>query len=94
MIAEGDIFRIPNIYYDFGKASIRPSARKALDRNVIPVLKKYPLLTVEIRSHTDSRSGNEFNRKLSNARAESVTNYLMKTFHRNFLCYIHLNFLA
>lgn len=78
MIAEGDIFRIRNIYYDFGKASIRPSAKKALDKEVIPVLQKYPTLTVEIRSHTDSRSGEEFNKKLSDSRAQSVTDYLIK----------------
>ncbi|SOE19989.1 Outer membrane protein OmpA [Spirosomataceae bacterium TFI 002] len=78
MIAEGDIFRIENIYYDYGKATIRPEARKSLEKHVLLVLKKYPSLAIEIRSHTDSRATSEFNQELSNKRAEEVTTYLIK----------------
>ncbi len=78
MIAEGDIFRIPNIYYDFGKYTIRADARRELENSILPVLKKYPTVKVEIRSHTDSRSTKDFNRSLSRKRAEEVVNYLAK----------------
>ncbi len=76
MIAEGDIFRIENIYYDYGKDAIRRDARKELINTVLPVLKKYPQIVVEIRSHTDSRSSTEFNQDLSNRRAQSVVEFL------------------
>ena len=76
MIAEGDIFRIENIYYDYGKASIRKDARKELENTVLPVLLKYPQITIELRSHTDSRSSSEFNQELSEARALSVADFL------------------
>ncbi|MGR3809190.1 carboxypeptidase regulatory-like domain-containing protein [Jiulongibacter sp. NS-SX5] len=76
MIAEGDIFRIENIYYDYGKSSIRRDARKELLNTVLPVLKKYPQMVIEIRSHTDSRSSSDFNQELSEQRAQSVVDFL------------------
>ncbi len=78
MIAEGDIFRIPNIYYDFGKYAIRTDARRELENVVLPVLKKYPSLKIEIRSHTDSRATSSFNKELSDKRAKEVVNFLVK----------------
>ena len=76
MIAAGDIFRIENIYYDYGKSEIRKDARKELMTTVLPVLKKYPEIVIEIRSHTDSRSSTEFNQELSQSRARSVVEFL------------------
>jgi outer membrane protein OmpA-like peptidoglycan-associated protein len=78
MIAAGDIFRIENIYYDYGKTDIRRSARKELTNTVLPVLKKYPDIEIEIRSHTDSRSSQEFNMELSQERAMAVVEFLAK----------------
>lgn len=78
MIAEGDIFRIDNIYYDYGKYEIRTDARKALERFVNTTLRKYPELVVEIRSHTDSQSSAEFNLDLSEKRAAEVVEFLKK----------------
>ncbi len=77
MIAEGDIFRLDNIYYDYGKYDLRPEARKELDGRVVPLLKKYPGMRIEIRSHTDSRSDAEFNLQLSDDRASMVAAYLI-----------------
>ena len=39
-------------------------------------MQKYPLLTVELRSHTDSRGDAVYNRYLSAQRANSVVSYL------------------
>jgi outer membrane protein OmpA-like peptidoglycan-associated protein len=77
MIAEGDIFRLDNIYYDLNKSEIRADAKKELDNKVIPVLVKYPDLQIELRSHTDSRASEEYNQRLSAARARSVADYLV-----------------
>ena len=77
MIAEGDIFRLDNIYYDLDKSEIRADAKKELDNKVIPVLKKYPDLQIELRSHTDSRASEEYNLRLSAERARSVADYLV-----------------
>ncbi|MCF8326039.1 MAG: OmpA family protein [Leadbetterella sp.] len=77
MIGEGDIFRLDNIYYDLDKSDIRADAKKELESKVIPVLKKYPDLQIELRSHTDSRASEEYNQRLSAARARSVADYLL-----------------
>jgi outer membrane protein OmpA-like peptidoglycan-associated protein/tetratricopeptide (TPR) repeat protein len=78
MIAEYDIFRLENIFYDYGKAFIRSDAKKELDIKVIPILRKYPSMQIEIRSHTDSRSSTDYNAKLSEERAKEAVAYLIK----------------
>jgi outer membrane protein OmpA-like peptidoglycan-associated protein/tetratricopeptide (TPR) repeat protein len=77
MIGEGDIFRLDNIYYDLDKSEIRADAKIELDNKVIPILKKYPDIQIELRSHTDSRSSEEYNLRLSADRAKSVMSYLI-----------------
>ena len=74
---EGDIFKIDNIYYDLNKATIRKDAAKELDK-VITLLKKYPQMTIELRSHTDSRANSDYNLSLSEKRARSAYDYLVK----------------
>ncbi len=76
MIGEGDIFRLENIYYNYGQFFIRPDAAKELETKLIPLLRKYPEMQIEIRSHTDSRSSDTFNTKLSESRARAVVDYL------------------
>jgi outer membrane protein OmpA-like peptidoglycan-associated protein len=78
MIGEGDIFRLDNIYYDLDKSEIRTDAKKELDNKVIPILKKYPDIQIELRSHTDSRASEEYNLRLSAERAKSVVDCLIK----------------
>ena len=76
MYGEGDIFKLNNIYYDLDKFFIRKDAAKELDKTVLPLLEKYPEMKVEIRSHTDARSGNSYNMQLSENRARAVVDYL------------------
>ena len=44
---------------------------------LVDLLKDNPKLIIEISSHTDDVGTNEYNQKLSQARAESVVNYLI-----------------
>ncbi|TDB68194.1 OmpA family protein [Arundinibacter roseus] len=74
---EGDVFRLDNIYYDLDKFFIRPDAAKELDR-VVSLLKKYPQMAVELRSHTDSRASDDYNNKLSERRARAAYDYLVR----------------
>lgn len=73
----GDIIRINNILYDFDKASLRPESIKELN-HIITILNDYPTIKLEISSHTDSRGSDSYNMGLSERRAESVVNYLIK----------------
>ena len=67
---------IPNIYYDYDKATLRPESEAVLD-SILVFFKDNKDLTIEIGSHTDSRGSDAYNLKLSQARAQSVVDYLI-----------------
>ncbi|WP_266367133.1 OmpA family protein [Tellurirhabdus rosea] len=73
---EGDVFELKNIYYDLDKFFIRPDAARELDR-VVAILKKYPDMKIELRSHTDSRATDTYNLRLSENRARAAVDFLV-----------------
>jgi outer membrane protein OmpA-like peptidoglycan-associated protein len=72
----GDVFQLKNIYYDLNRFFIRPDAAKELDR-VLAVLKEYPTMKIEMRSHTDARATDAYNMRLSENRARAAKDYLV-----------------
>jgi outer membrane protein OmpA-like peptidoglycan-associated protein len=68
---------IPNIYYDYDKATLRPESMAVLD-SILVFFKDNKDLTIELGSHTDSRGSDEYNLKLSQARAQSAVDYLVE----------------
>ena len=74
---EGDVIKIDNIYYDLAKWNIRPDAARELDKLVV-ILKKYPKMTIELGSHTDCRATEKYNMDLSQKRAKSAVDYIIK----------------
>lgn len=68
---------IPNIYYDYDKATLRPESKLVLD-SILVFFNDNKDLLIEIGSHTDSRGSDEYNQKLSQARAQSVVDYLIE----------------
>ena len=68
---------IDNIFYDFDKATLRPESTQALDE-LIKLLNENPNVTIELSAHCDYRGAIEYNRTLSQRRAESVVNYLVE----------------
>ena len=75
MFKKGDVIKIDNIYYNLNKSNIRPDAAVELNK-VIELLKKYPTMTIEMRSHTDSRATAKYNNTLSSNRAKAAVAYL------------------
>ena len=69
-------FSLPNIYFDFDKYSIRTDAEPTLDQLVR--IMKDNLIRIEIGAHTDCRGSYSYNDRLSDLRAKSVVNYLVK----------------
>ena len=67
---------LENIYYDLAKADIRPDAAVELDK-LVKILKDNPNIRIELSSHTDSRSGDDYNLALSQVRAQSAVDYLV-----------------
>ena len=68
---------IDNIFYDFDKATLRPESTQALDE-LIKLLNENPNVTIELSAHCDYRGAIEYNRTLSQKRAESVVSYLVE----------------
>lgn len=67
---------IDNIFYAFDKATLLPESKTALD-SLILMLNENPNITIELSAHTDYRGAEDYNKKLSQKRAESVVKYLI-----------------
>lgn len=65
------------IYFNFDSASIRNEDTAELDRIVDLMQTKYPDMTIEIQSHSDSRGPSAYNLVLSEKRAKSTYDYLI-----------------
>ncbi|MFM7078208.1 MAG: OmpA family protein, partial [Bacteroidota bacterium] len=68
---------LENIYYDFDKWNIRPDAAIELDK-LVKILKDNPTIVIELGSHTDSRASDAYNIILSDRRAKSAVEYIVK----------------
>ena len=64
------------IYFDLDKSNIRPDAAIELQK-VIAIMEQYPDLKIDVRSHTDSRAGDNYNMRLSERRAKSTMKYII-----------------
>ena len=68
---------MPDIYYDVDKSELKPQYQDSL-MYLYFVLVQNPTLVVELRSHTDSRASDEHNDLLSQRRAQSCVDFLIK----------------
>ncbi len=70
-------FGIKEIYFDLDKWNIRPDAALELEK-ILDVLEQYPAMELDIRAHTDSRASHKYNERLSDRRAKSTIDWLVK----------------
>lgn len=70
-------FAIPNILFDFDKSNIRPDA-VVIMKKVVSYMKEKIDLKIEIAGHTDAYGYDEYNLRLSQRRANSAADYLIK----------------
>jgi len=70
---------VPDVEFETNSAKIKPTSYPVLD-NAIKTLKEWGDSKVEVAGHTDKRdtSKADYNQKLSEKRAQSVSNYLAK----------------
>ena len=68
---------IDNIFYDFDKATLRPESKEALDK-LVTLLKENPNVAIELSAHCDYKGPAEYNKHLSQRRAETVVQYLVE----------------
>jgi outer membrane protein OmpA-like peptidoglycan-associated protein len=71
----GMTIELPNIYFNFDDAALRPDAHRDLDE-VVGMLMNYPGMKLELASHTDARGTSLYNWDLSERRSASVFRYL------------------
>ncbi|MFA6471646.1 MAG: OmpA family protein [Candidatus Latescibacterota bacterium] len=76
LVQEGFI-RLNKVYFELGKAALTVESYDALN-GVSELLKKYPMLKIEIQGHTDNSGSREKNLSLSQARAKAVLEYILK----------------
>ncbi|MBL7917916.1 MAG: tetratricopeptide repeat protein, partial [Bacteroidia bacterium] len=67
---------VENIYYGSGDHKFDAAGQKVLDK-VITVLQSNSKLIIELSSHTDSRSSDQFNLALSKKRAQFAVDYMV-----------------
>ena len=64
------------VYFDTNKSDVKGTSAVTLDK-LAGIFKEYPKSNILVEGHTDSAGSDEYNWKLSQQRAESVTNYLI-----------------
>lgn len=67
------------IYFDFDEAIIRETidGKEEMDR-IVTLMNANPTMVVEVASYTDSRGEEDYNQRLSQARADSTVSYIIK----------------
>jgi len=65
------------IKFDSGKATIKPESMGVINE-IAKMMEQYPEIKLSVEGHTDSDGETEFNKKLSDQRAEMVMNKLIE----------------
>lgn len=76
-IEVGLIVELKNIYFHFGTTTLKPDSYTSLDV-IVAFFKSNPGITFEIAGHTDDEGAEEYNMMLSQGRAQSIVDYLIK----------------
>jgi len=70
------VIKMENVFYVYAKPDLKPESFVSLDK-LVEILKDNDNITIELSANTDFRGSDEMNDKLSQARAETVVNYLI-----------------
>ena len=76
-ITPGTQFTLDNVFFDSGKAILKPESFVELDE-LVKYMTQQESVTIEISGHTDNVGNKEANQKLSQDRASAVRTYLLK----------------
>lgn len=77
VLTKNESIRLNNIYYDFDKSNILPDAEQDL-LYLKEIMDEYPSLVIELSSHTDVQGPTNYNKRLSQRRANSAARWLIK----------------
>ncbi len=76
-LVKGSTATVNNLFFDLGKASLKPESEPELKR-ILQVMNENKNLVIEISGHTDNTGTDEINNKLSLERANAVKDNLLK----------------
>jgi len=77
ILTPSNIAIIDKIQFEVGKADLKPVSHVVIDE-VVTVMKTNPQIElVQVQGHTDTDGSADLNRKLSQARSESVVKYMV-----------------
>jgi outer membrane protein OmpA-like peptidoglycan-associated protein/tetratricopeptide (TPR) repeat protein len=68
---------LKNVYYEFDKSELTALAKQAIDTTLLELMNKATDIIVEVGAHTDSIGNYQYNKKLSQDRADNVVKYLV-----------------
>jgi outer membrane protein OmpA-like peptidoglycan-associated protein len=71
----GQVVRLNNIFFESGKATLKPESFEELDR-VVKLLTDNPTMEIDLAGHTDNVGTDEANQQLSDDRSKAVYDYL------------------
>ena len=72
----GRVIRLDNIFFDFDRSTLKPESEKELT-TILDLLTDYPFMRIEIEAHTDDQGTDDYNLRLSEARAKAVVDWLI-----------------
>lgn len=76
-IESGKTYVVKDVTFEYNKAYLRKSSLPILNR-LLDIMVKNPGLKLEIRGHTDSKGNDKYNQKLSERRADAVSEFMIK----------------
>ncbi len=77
MVNAHGCWSVSNVNFDFDSANIRADAYPELN-NIVNILRNNPNMNITLEGHTDSIGSERYNLGLSQRRARSVMNYLVR----------------
>ncbi len=69
--------KMENIFYEFGRWELTKASEEELEK-LVKLLQDNPNITIELSAHTDLKGNEDFNQELSQKRAQSCCDYLIK----------------
>jgi len=79
IVEEGGVLKIKIgiIYFDLDESYIRKNDAAIELNKIVLLMTEYPNMVIQIESHTDSRSSDDYNLSLSDRRAKSTRDYII-----------------
>lgn len=69
--------KMENVFYEFGRWELTKSSETEMEQ-LVKLLNDNPNITIELSAHTDMKGTDEYNNELSQKRAQSCCDYLIK----------------